>query len=186
MSNANVKPANRIPLSLRLPPSVMDEVDAYARREGVRKTDAFLHLLNMGIQAQRERNGEDRLAAIESRLDEVLAAIEDMREPSSFDLMQSVTKAVASAAVGYAAIDRVYVFGSIARGCATAESDIDLRVIMGEGKTMNLHDLEHFCKEVEQRTGRAVDAVTVRTVKNAGLAKAIERDKVLIYEREKH
>ena len=41
-------------------------------------------------------------------------------------------------------------------------------------------------KRIEQQTGREVDVVSADVIKNANLAAAIEREKVLVYEREEH
>ncbi len=178
--------ATRVPISLRLPAEIMGEIDAYANKSGIRKTDAFLHFLQRGIDSERENSDYNRLAIMESRIDEILAIVKDANGKAADQTLEDVQSAVAVTAANYPAIQRVYVFGSIARGDANAESDIDLRLEIDRNEKFNLHDLEHFCKSVEQKTGRDVDAVTSRTIKNKNLVDAIERDKVLIYERKKH
>lgn len=52
----------------------------------------------------------------------------------------------------------VRIFGSVARGEATAESDLDLLVSMAPGRS--LFDLVAFSQAVEDRLGHAVDVVT--------------------------
>ena len=47
----------------------------------------------------------------------------------------------------------------------------------------NLHDLFQFAKRIERMTGRKVDVVSTKDLKNESLAAAIEREKVLVYER---
>lgn len=184
---ASAQAATRVPVSMRLPYKVAEAVDAYAAHEHVRKTDAYLHFIELGLQASRGSVGvpETRLLAIEERLDEIsgllrgrLAEREDGR-----GLQQQVASAVASAAALFPAIERAYLFGSIARGTADMDSDIDVRLELDRARRFNLRDLEHFCKLVEQATGRQVDAVTSREIKDEALAAAIERDRVLAYER---
>ncbi len=52
----------------------------------------------------------------------------------------------------------VRVFGSVARGEATADSDLDLLVNMAPGRS--LFDLVAFSQAVEDQLGHAVDVVT--------------------------
>ncbi len=65
----------------------------------------------------------------------------------------------------------VRVFGSVARGEATDESDIDLLVDLEPGRT--LVDLIGFQQEAEQILGVGVDAVTQRLLKRRVRARAI-------------
>jgi uncharacterized protein len=54
--------------------------------------------------------------------------------------------------------DNVRVFGSVARGEDTDDSDIDLLVSMGEHRT--LYDLIGFKQDVEQLLNRKADVLT--------------------------
>jgi len=54
-------------------------------------------------------------------------------------------------------IRRVRVFGSIARGEAGPESDIDLLIALGPGR--GFRDLMDFCEEVEAALRRRIDVV---------------------------
>jgi predicted nucleotidyltransferase len=54
-------------------------------------------------------------------------------------------------------IRRVRVFGSIARGEAGPESDIDLLIALGPGR--GFRDLMDFCEEVEGALRRRIDVV---------------------------
>ncbi len=69
----------------------------------------------------------------------------------------------AAAILGIAArhgAHNVRVFGSRARGTATAESDLDLLVDIAPGRDLfDLIDLKH---EIEATTGRRVDVLTER------------------------
>lgn len=94
-----------------------------------------------------------------------------------------VLDAVASECANYAAITQGYVFGSFARGDFTAESDIDVRLEYDRKAPFSLFEVAQFQKHLERVTGRAVDVVTAKKLKNPNFAAAIERDKVLVYER---
>ena len=52
----------------------------------------------------------------------------------------------------------VRVFGSVARGEASADSDVDLLIHLEVGRGFS--DLMGFCEEVEATLGRRVDVVT--------------------------
>jgi predicted nucleotidyltransferase len=54
-------------------------------------------------------------------------------------------------------IDRVRIFGSVARGEAGARSDLDLLVALGPGR--GFRDLMDFCEEAEATLARRVDVV---------------------------
>ncbi|MBI2121810.1 MAG: nucleotidyltransferase family protein [Candidatus Sungbacteria bacterium] len=76
-----------------------------------------------------------------------------------------------------AGITRSSVFGSIARGEGSAESDVDLLVEFQGKKT--LLDLAGLQQELERALGRSVDLITRRSVYPA-LKKHIEPDAVSI------
>lgn len=82
----------------------------------------------------------------------------------------------------FSAIEQAYLFGSFARGAQSRESDIDVRLIIKDDVVFTLRDAAQFAKQLEQETGRAVDVVTARVLKNESLAEAIRREKVLAYE----
>ena len=76
-------------------------------------------------------------------------------------------------------IQKVYLFGSYARGEAGRESDIDICIEKGELRT--LFEFSGFCRDLEETLENKVDVVTT-----AGLSddfmKQIEKDMILIYE----
>lgn len=80
-------------------------------------------------------------------------------------------------------ISKAVLFGSYARGEATPESDIDLRIEYQDG-TLSLLDLSAFSESVRERTGKKVDIVSAAHLGDDELARAIERDGVILYERE--
>lgn len=59
---------------------------------------------------------------------------------------------------GMSRIESVSVFGSVARGAETAESDIDVLVTPREGAS--LFDLAQFAADLELLTDRSVDVVS--------------------------
>lgn len=176
----------RIPVSMRLPAQVAHQVNSYARKAKLRKTDAYLYFIQKGIEAEQENTKDSRLLTMENRLSEILSLLKtasNVAADANAPTVEQVQEAVLRTASNFPAIRKVYLFGSIARGTAGKQSDIDLRIEIDRKLGFNLHDLDHFCKEVEQLTGREVDAITASTIKNKSLAKAIEKERVLIYER---
>jgi len=55
-------------------------------------------------------------------------------------------------------VKRVYLFGSYARGDATENSDIDLRI--DRGKIRTLFDLGGFYSDLEEGLNKSIDVVT--------------------------
>lgn len=187
----------RIPLSLRLPQDVVEAIDRCARERGVSRTDAVLFYLRRGMDSDAAGSQGDLLESIDARLNDALQLLHSFVPPEQMgslrgedpiDPSRSIptvfVETIAAACAQYPAIERAYVFGSFARGTATADSDIDIRIELADGGGFNLHDLDHFCKLIEQQTGRDVDVVSARKIKSEGLATAIDREKVLVYERE--
>ena len=93
-----------------------------------------------------------------------------------------VRRAVAKAAEDFPAIERAYLVGSFVRGEHDEKSDVDVRIEFADDVPFNLHDLSQFARRIERATGRNVDVVSAKHLKNERLADAIERDKVLAYE----
>lgn len=105
-------------------------------------------------------------------------------ESGSRDERSRVMQTVAEEAAKFAAVTHAFVFGSFARGDFTAESDIDVRLEYDKTAPFSLFEVAQFQKQLERTTGRSVDVVTAKHLKNPNLAAAIEREKVLVYERE--
>ena len=82
-------------------------------------------------------------------------------------------------------IEKVYLFGSYARGEATSQSDVNLLVEGGE--ISGIDDYLIIKQELQDRIGRGVDIVMGEAVRNNGFRSGkrfmdhFERDKVLIY-----
>ncbi len=76
-------------------------------------------------------------------------------------------------------IERMYLFGSYARGEAKAESDIDLR---GDtGKLHGLFALGGLYAELEEGFGKKLDLLTTRSLDRRFLDR-IAKEEILIYE----
>ncbi|MDX2034346.1 MAG: nucleotidyltransferase family protein [Blastocatellia bacterium] len=89
----------------------------------------------------------------------------------TLDLLKANWPEILRIAAGYGA-DRIRVFGSVARGEATAQSDLDLLVRLAPGRT--LLDLIAIKQDVEDLLGYPVDVVT-----EASLSPHI-RDQILL------
>ncbi len=166
---------NKVLVSLRLPATLVAEVEEHAAQNGCSKTEAFQHFINQGLAAQRDTQVAEHLAEIKAMLKRALP--DDAPLP-----FEQVQQAIQELAAQYPAIRRAYVFGSYARETATAESDIDVRLELFAGMRFDLRAAGRFTQLLEEKLHKSVDLVTARTVKNEALAQAIERDKVLVYE----
>ena len=75
--------------------------------------------------------------------------------------------------------DRVYLFGSYARGDATEQSDIDLRIDKGEIRGLRFASL---LGDLEEALGNKVDLISTAGM-DAQFLQSIQPDEVLLYER---
>ncbi len=89
--------------------------------------------------------------------------------------------AVVAAASESPSIQRVVLFGSYARGEARVDSDIDLRVICDENAGM--FALGGFASRVREKTGKEVDIVSKDDLGDSDVAREINRDGVVLFER---
>lgn len=171
---------NRLSVAMRLPKREAQIVNAYAKENGLTKTDAFLHFLRQGIACENERANSDRLCSIEQLLQEILHKVD---APAAAPSIADVRRCVAAEAAKFPAIEKVILFGSIARGDAGPQSDVDLRLVLDRSEQFSLYDLAHLQKVLEKRLSREVDIITADTLKNQNLATAIEQEGITIYER---
>ena len=88
-----------------------------------------------------------------------------------------IQKIVSSLAQEYGA-QRIYLFGSYARGEETAQSDIDLRIDKGEIRGIELGGL---LLDLEEALGVPVDLITTGSLTPQFLS-SIQNDEVLLYE----
>jgi predicted nucleotidyltransferase len=75
-------------------------------------------------------------------------------------------------------IQKVYLFGSYARGEAGFESDID--ICIEKGKIRTLFELSGFCQDLEETLGSKVDVITTAGL-TGNFKEQIEKDMLLIY-----
>lgn len=75
-------------------------------------------------------------------------------------------------------VGRVYLFGSYARGDATASSDIDLRV--DKGRLKGLFALGALYADLEESLGKKLDLLTTGSLEPSFLQK-IAGEEVLLY-----
>ena len=64
-----------------------------------------------------------------------------------------------------AGIDRLAIFGSLARGEETSDSDVDVMIDLTPGRRPSLFDLEGLRARLEEIVGRPVDLVLTRALK---------------------
>ena len=91
--------------------------------------------------------------------------------------VEEIKAIVAALAAQYGA-DRVYVFGSYARGDADSNSDIDLRIDKGSIRGLQMGGL---AADLEDAFGMAVDLVPTGSLDSKFL-QSISDDEVLLYE----
>lgn len=101
----------------------------------------------------------------------------NVKPPSSLTL-HKIQQCVIKHAKEYGA-ERVYLFGSYARGTATEESDVDLRVDKGN---ITGFALGGFLSALQDELGRTVDISTTESLDQEFLRR-IKKDEVLLYER---
>lgn len=120
--------------------------------------------------------------------------IRDQKIPFTISLAQqpdsaildrkAISRAVQEAARAFPAITSVVLFGSYARDEAHPESDIDLRITYDSTARFSIMNLASFGARIEQATGKSVDLVSKRIIDNSEIAQAIEREGIILYERE--
>lgn len=179
----------RTPVSLRIPPMIAEQVEAYAAEHGMSKTDAYVFFLQAGLDQLHAQDAEaatqTSLALLHEQMADVLNLLKGEPDAGSAEKLESeeVQRIIADTAAAYPAIARARLFGSFARGDFNDDSDVDVRIELDPAAAFNLRDLSRFCKAIEKQTGRSVDIVSAAEIKNPSLALAIERDGVLVFER---
>lgn len=184
MTTATASPRNRISVSLRLPEGIVSAVCAYANEHSLRKTDAYLHFLELGIENCDAQPNEEALEQIRSQTAEILSLLKSTNAAEDTSTA-SVLSSIRAIAEKYPAIQQAFLFGSFARGAQTPESDVDIRLVLDRSKRFNLRDLSRFAKEIEEATHRECDIVTADTLDDPAFAKNFENERMLAYERKK-
>lgn len=93
--------------------------------------------------------------------------------------IKEIQSRVSPIAVRYG-VERVYLFGSYAKGCATAESDIDLRI--DKGALRGLFALSGMRLDICDALSKEVDLLTTNSLDD-DFRSRIRKNEVLIYER---
>ncbi len=94
----------------------------------------------------------------------------------------AISKAVSLVASKRPSIKSISLFGSYARGEATEESDVDLRVVLDPGCDLGLIGMSSFASELKGILGKPVDIVSAAEL-NEDMENAIAHEGVVIYER---
>lgn len=79
-------------------------------------------------------------------------------------------------------VNKVFLFGSYARGSATEESDVDLEVDT-VGNPIGLFALSGLKLEIQNQLHKNVDLITTGGLKD-DIKKEIHKERVLIYEKQ--
>jgi predicted nucleotidyltransferase len=91
--------------------------------------------------------------------------------------ISEISSKIAETAQQYG-IQKVYLFGSYARGEAGDGSDID--ICIEKGKLRTLFELSGFCQDLEEILDNKVDVITTSSL-SSDFRKQIEKDLILIY-----
>lgn len=110
------------------------------------------------------------------------AAKADERSMNGALSLSFIERAVRSVLSRRDEVASAVLFGSYARGDASVESDIDLRITLREGTRMGAFALASLSDELREALGRSVDLVSADCL-DAELQTAIDHEGVLIYER---
>ena len=80
-------------------------------------------------------------------------------------------------------VERVYLFGSYARGDASPDSDIDLRI--DSGAIRGYFKLAGFYRELEEALAMPIDALTTGSPSDSFLSR-ISGEEVILYDQSQH
>ena len=80
-------------------------------------------------------------------------------------------------------IEKVWLFGSYARGEAREDSDVDLHVKAAE--EMKFLELGGFYADLEEALGKEIDLITRIPEENKIFKKYVEREEILLYDRQR-
>ena len=80
-------------------------------------------------------------------------------------------------------VEKVWLFGSYARGEAREDSDVDLHVKAAE--EMRFLELGGFYADIEEALGKEIDLITRIPEENKIFRRYVERDEILLYDRQR-
>lgn len=165
-------------ISMRLSRKEAAIVQEYAEANKVSKTEALLHYLRLGIESSQ--SSDSKLSTVESMFEEILRRLPNVSEIDQATVVETIKEESSH----FPAIKSAVLFGSFARDEATQDSDIDVRLTVDRKEKFSLYDLVRFQKAIQQKTGREVDVITIDKINNENLAAAIDREGIVVYERE--
>lgn len=80
-------------------------------------------------------------------------------------------------------VEKVWLFGSYARGEAREDSDVDLHIKVPQG--IGLFGLGGLYADLEEALGKEIDLITRIQEENKIFKKYVERDEILLYDRQR-
>ena len=80
-------------------------------------------------------------------------------------------------------VEKVWLFGSYARGEAREDSDVDLH--MKAPKGIGLFGLSGIYADLEEALGKEIDLITRIPEENKIFRRYVERDEILLYDRQR-
>lgn len=67
----------RTPLSVRVPAPLLKEVQRYADKRGITRTEAFLQLVDRGLAAVNDEEVPGSMTSLEQKVDRILALLQN-------------------------------------------------------------------------------------------------------------
>ena len=138
----------------------MDLLVAYqaaCRDEGIARLRRLLALRAMAATGMRQREIADALGVTQPAVSQQLKAAREL-DAVDLELLVEAAGPVLTALAAEHGYSRLAVFGSLARGQATRDSDVDLLVQAPEGTST--FDFLRFRRLIEKVLGREVDLVS--------------------------
>ena len=146
------------------------------RDEGVARLRRLLVLRAMAATGMSQRQIADALGVTQPAVSQQLKAAREL-DAVDPELLVEAAAPVLTALAAERGYSRLAVFGSLARGQATRDSDVDLLVQAPEGTST--FDFLRFRQMIEEVLGREVDLVSYGGLK-PGVDDDIRREAVLL------
>ena len=121
---------------------------------------------------KKEKDLVEKLESVPSKNGYILSLIKDDVRPSVLRL--STIKSVLKEVLGKHQINKIYLFGSYARGEATNDSDVD--ILCDKGDISTLIEQGKLEEELEERLGKRVDLVFMTSHMDDYFKEQIEKD----------
>lgn len=146
-------------------------------------SEAFAPLVELPdtLRQRLERVAAARGEPVSAMVETVLSRFVDDAERRAPKLDDVVAKLrTLEPALRERSVSAVWVFGSVARGDATRDSDIDVAIDYDEGSRFSLLDLVHLKDVLGQELGHPVDVLTRNALKPL-IARSAAEDMVRVY-----